>query len=634
MLEALARLSSTSAVYGAGHRRVDEIAEALAATIREAATRGSVSLSVAPGGGADDDGPIGFLAGRFARDLDLLGAARVDIAGDVTGADLVAFATFVRRAAAPRSGVAAFERPDFATLPPAVRVTAREFGTPVEGGAADANAAPASAAAPGLSLPTGAGAPAAAGQGPAATVDAETAALLQQIVTSALREGTALEASDAQLPANVRQVVRGAAEALCRSLRKRNAGAERSVADVLGEAERLLPMVLPQGDASRLLAELSRSLDENLRDAFVDEHRRATPSLPRAEKGPRHPGPPEEELAESIRAFTAGAQAFESVTGPDPAEEISILLHVLGDGASPAASAEVSKRIAAAAARGFEEAERSVVLGWLRAVGARLKPSALDAVVAPVAEGLRGPAPRALPRVLCDACRMGGAADVEVLWPHLVRELIATDDPQDAPVRHAIVGLLAQVPRSRVLEEAPRLGALLGRRSAPFGTAALSPPIRSLFPVYEVLCGLPAETGFLRTLVQSFARQASVYPAAAALGGLDAGDERAHQLLTRMLRERDDSADVRALATAILVARLRALPQERRDAPWVDGAVRALGALPCRESDQFLDEVLTAKRWMLSWVWPEPTRRAAADVLARRGRSVREGAADGAEDTP
>lgn len=613
LLEGLARIASAAAVYGAAHARVTEVSESVAAALRSTAAAGPVRIVVPSRPDAAAESGPAFLAARLLRDLAMLGAAHVQFAPETTGADLVAFALFVRRAAAPRAGSGGFANVDFSELPPSVQVVARDFGKPtLDAGDLGAGGD--------VSDPGGLPPVAAAEAAEERSVDDATRALLHKVVELALREGTPLgpASGESRLPANVREAIRAAAESLCRSLRKQSGSTERTVADILGEAGRLLPTMLPTGDAGKLLAELSRSLDEHMRDAFVDEQRNAKSTARKANKGLREPGPPEDELAESIRAFTAGAQAFEAVTRTDAAEDLSILLHVLGDGVAKEGADAVSRRLAAATARGVEEPERSVLVGWLRAAVGRLNPAGVDAILAPVEAGLRSTAPGVLAQVLAETCRTGGAAMGEPLWPHVAREVLASDDPRDAALRAELAGVLSRVPRSRILDEAPRLVALLPRRNPTLATSAISPPRPELFPLYEVLADLPPESGYARALVQSFSRHASLYPPAAALGGMDAGDERARTLLVRMLRERGDAPEVRSLAAGILVERLRALPDERRDAPWVDGALRALGALPCREADQFLEEVVGTRKWLIGWSWPVQARHAAVEVLERR----------------
>jgi hypothetical protein len=453
-------------------------------------------------------------------------------------------------------------------------------------------------------------------------LDGPTRALVQRMLAVAAREGVAApDAAAGNVPGtgprhvmNVREAVRAAAESLCRSLRRRRTVAGRDVADLLDEASRLLPRALPVVESKRILEELADSIDAHLRDAFAGERPAAAAPNRSAARLPRDAGPAEDDLAHAIRLFTAGARQFDAVVGPDVVEEFSIILQIRSAGGAAPDAAHVERRVAAAAASGLDEAGIAVLTAWVREACARTDAADFDALVAPVVAGLRRTEPFAFARAVLDAHHRGCREAAVIAWPYLAGVLLSANRSVDAPLREELATVLAEVPASRVRYEAERLEGLLEPTDGGTAPVVLSTPRAQLFPIYNVLFGLPAETGYPRVVLASFAKHAAAYPSMGALVNLPAGDERARRLLQQILRDGGDREGTRALAVEILVSRLRALPADGRDAPWIVSAVKSLGALPCSESAEFLEEVLRRRRWVIGWAWPESIRSVAAQA--------------------
>jgi hypothetical protein len=257
----------------------------------------------------------------------------------------------------------------------------------------------------------------------------------------------------------------------------------------------------------------------------------------------------------------------------------------------------------------------------------RAPPAQFDEIVAPVVAGLKRAAPLAFASAILECARAGHTAVIQVTWPHLAVALLAANRQSDASFRENAIEALARVPASRMRYEAGRVASALPAYDRNDPPLAISTPRPELYPLYDVLLGLPAERGYAAALVAAFERRADVHPFAAAFVGLSHEDERATRLLGVVVREGEESAAARSLAAEILIQRLRAVPHRARGSSWVASSVQALGALPCRAAAEFLHAVVVERRFVLfGWAWPELIRLGAleASVAAdyRSGRRV------------
>lgn len=614
VIDALARLLSVASIYPPDHPRIAAIVEPVLRAVRADSGPGRrFAMNVAE---AAADAKPGSGAARLRRELETLGIARIEVDREVSVADLVRFARFLRHHVANQSGEGGFRHLDFDMLPWTVHVLERQFGTPTfSGSEAPSDPETASGTSGRLVRP----------QTPhdVSSLSDELLALVRGCVRAAVENRTA-DAMSAVASWDARgdnemaiaETVRAWVEASTRG-----ALFTRTSAEILADASRTLPQMLPGVSWEPVLDGIRAVIGEHLHEGFRAEGRaefdRKTPvNAESAEKCA-----PVATLERSIRDYVEGATTLVVGGGVDRAEQISILFHLMPEAEAEKQGESVMRHLGPCLGDDLGPRERAVVVGWLRSTATASAAPEVDVRVTPVLGAARSSGRGVVAALLIDACEPPHEGLAGPLWPHLAHELLTQDGAGDPVRRRRLEELVARVAPSRLREESARLGALVSRGTA---SAALEMPAprRELYPLYEVLLAAPRESGLPAMVTQAFLRHAEEHPVAGALVVLRTDDDRAHRLVARLVREGEPpSAGLRNLAVGTIVVALRQLPRRRRREKWVAPAMHALSRLPCAESVSMLREVIRDRRLIVVPEWPAEVRRAAAAAMG-----VREGA--------
>lgn len=634
MLEVLSRLIIVAAVYPPGHPRIATIVDPVLNLIRTTATqdrRFAVSFGAAKEGEAKkaESGP----ATRLRRELENLGVARIEFERDVSVADLVEFARFLRRLGSSHALDGTLRHIDFGKLPRAIRVAERSFGLPSFREDEPTPEQPAES--PKLSTPAD------APETPEETADPgavkeDAAELLRRCVRAALddqRAEMAAAVAAAKLPEDGKWSPLAIAEAVLE-------WAERFRADdaevpppkqLLADAEKELPKILPGADWSPVLVAMRRVIEDHLRTLGEDEKPEdvAPPTAPGVDPVGAPPAVPLDadvaarhdarlQVLRSVGQFVAGAEPFVLMPGIDRAEHLSVLLHLLSQSATRSENEIVVRRLGPTLSEALGQKESQVLVGWLRDLAKSADAQQIDRRLMPVLGALRRSGGGAVPDALVAACADPHADLAVPLWPYLAHELVTGDDLVEQPRRERLAYLVGRVAATRLREESDRLRALVVLGTRAIARNVIVPPRPDLHGLYEVLLSTPREAGFATEIATSFARVPPAHPAAGALAVLDPGEERAHRLLARVLREGDEpTTGSRTLAVETIVGVLRALPRRRRTEPWVPEAITSLARLPCDASTEMLTEIRSARRMLVIKLWPVAARRAAIAAMQR-----------------
>jgi hypothetical protein len=627
MIEVLARLIIVAAVYPPGHPRIATIVDPVLDVIRATATpdrRFALSLAAAT---KAETGP----ATRLRRELENLGVARIEFEREVTVGDLVEFARFLRRLGSSHPADGTLRHIDFGKLPRSIRIAERSFGLP---SFREDESVPEAPETPKLVTPAG------TPEAPAETADPgavkeDAAALLRRCVRAALdgqRAEVAAAVASARLPEDGKWSPVAVAEAVLEWAERFRAEDEAVPAAkvLLADAEKELPKMLPSADWTPVLVAMRRVVEDHLRGATGDTT--AEPDL--------HPPPPEldpasatsapldadvaarhsarRELLRSVEQFVAGAEPFVLMPGIDRAEHLSVLLHLLSESSTRSENEVVVRRLGPTLSEALGQRETQVLVGWLRDLARTADAQQIDRRLMPVLGALRRSGGGAVPDALVAACADPHADLAVPLWPYLAHELVSGDDLVEQPRRERLAYLVGRVAATRLREEHDRMRALVHLGARTVARSVIVPPRAELHGLYEVLLGMPREAGFATEVATSFARFPPTHPAAGALAVLDPGEERAHRLLARILREGNEpTAGSKTLAVETIVSVLHALPQRRRTESWVPEAVQSLARLPCQESSEMLQEIRSARRLLFVRLWPAPARRAALAAIQR-----------------
>jgi hypothetical protein len=618
VIEALARLLAAASVYPREHPRIAAIVEPVLAAVRAGLDeRGRFLFRIAE---TDPEHRASSPARRLLRELDALGIARMQIDRDVSVPDLFSFAKFLRQHAGRHSGEG-FRHLKLELLPWTIQVEERTFGAPTfrddedtpkpeEAGASD-------------DLRTF--------RGTLISVDPATLVLVRKAVRAALRgQRAAFAAAIAQgrTPASEAEATRASAEAVRAWIERFNPARvqTRTPAEILADAEKTLPQMLPGVEWTPVLDGIRRVIDEYMRDAFRGETRADFDTKTVVPQESAQRAASKADLALAIGDFTHGSEPFVLAAAVDRAEQLAILLHMLHQPASRGETEGIVRRLGACLSGKPGPRERPVLVGWLRDVAAADAPKEMDARLVPVFGALRMSGGGAVAEVLLETCGGAHSRLATAFWPHVAYELITGDDPGAPARRETLTVLVLATPAARIRDEGARLATLIAMRPRPPAHDALTPPREAFHPLYEILLDTPHETGLAAAVTAAFIQHPPKHPAAGALVALSAGEERAQRFVARLIRDGETrSTALRALAIEILVGSLRNLPRRRRTEPWVPSALRALAELPCVQTVTMLRSV-TNSRWLgLVWKWPPAARRAAEAAMGMGGAAEGDG---------
>jgi hypothetical protein len=604
VLEALARLLAAASVYPADHPRIAAIVAPVLEAVRGGAS-GRLFVKVPEPNSQRGATPA---TKRLLRDLHALGIARLRIDKGVSIADLCSFAKFLRQHSGSAGG---FRHVDAGFLPWTIQVEERSFGEPTF---RDDEQAPAPVDPAEEELRTSRVAP--------VEVDEETMETVRKAVRAALRGERAAfrravapkhAASDEEEP------VRASAEAVREWLERHDPAKvqARAPGEILADAERTLPEVLPGIDWTPVLDTIRNAVDEHMRSVFRGEGRAdfvaGTPTREEAAKRAESKA----DLVRQVFEFAREAEPFDSLPAADRAEQLSILLHILHRTSTKGETEGVVRRLGACLSARPGPREKSVLVGWLRDAAGACAVKDLDARLVPVFGALRLSGGGDVADVVLETCAGEQARLAPALWPHAAYEMFTGHDAGTTARREGLKALVLSVPAERVRGETARLGALIALLPRPAAHDAVSPPLPAFHALYEVLLDAPRETGLGAAVATAFKQYPPRHPAAGALVALPAGDERAQRLVARIIRDGETrSPGLRMLAVDILVGALRDLPRGRRGDTWVVAALRALGDLACAESVKMLREVRSARSFWVRWKWPPAARSAAAAALS------------------
>jgi hypothetical protein len=623
VMEALARLVAAASVYPREHPRISAIVQPVLEAVRGGmGGRGRLLFRLSE---TDPARKATAPAQRLLRDLAALGVQRIQIDGAVSVQDLFEFAKFIRSQASAGEG---FRHADFALLPWTILVEERSFGQPTFRDDAELPRLDETSEAEELRT----------FRGGREDVDPATMVLVRRAVRAALRgQRAAFAAAVAagRAPASEQESTRASAEAV-RAWLERHDPAKvqtRTPAEILADAERELPQMMPGIAWAPVLEGIRRVIDEFMRDAFRGEMRAdfdvktAVPTETAQRAGSKA------DLALRISDFTFGAEPFGSVSAMDRAEHLSILLHLLHKTTTRGETEGIVRRLGACLSGRTGPRERPVLVGWLRETASGAAAADMDGRLVPVFGALRMSGGGAVADVLLETCSGEFAHLAAAFWPHLAYEMITADDPAAGERRAPLAALVGRTPPERMRAEAGRLVTLVNLRPRPAAAGAFSPPVAGFHPIYEVLLDAPRETGLAAAVTSAFMQDPPKHPAAGALTVLAPGEERAQRLVARLIRDGDTrSAALRALAVEILVGTLRSAPKRRRGDAWVAPALLALGELACVESVTMLREVRASRLLWIWWRWPKSARRAAAVAMGMGAADLAETAAGAAEE--
>ena len=315
------------------------------------------------------------------------------------------------------------------------------------------------------------------------------------------------------------------------------------------------------------------------------------------------------ELRERIASVTADFREPDLTRIRHRDESLGVVLQLLDHPVDSRAAINVVTWVEKELDRNLSEADWDTIVGFVTETIGRGNLPAADRNLGVILRSLRRGSGRSGMRLL-DAIVERGEPVEEVIWPHVVNELLLGLDAAES--ERAMGHLVGRRIRQDSVLRLERLEALRAARVDPM----LFRPVRpELVDLYECLLRTERRDEIGPRLLEGMQHSPGCTGHDIAMVLREYSDRYAEMLIAA-LRGGEDTA-LRERVAREVVEEITGLPDSIRNATWVNEMIRSLGTLPAQVVAPLLERIQTERKWVFLHRWPASCRRAAraADQL-------------------
>jgi hypothetical protein len=271
-----------------------------------------------------------------------------------------------------------------------------------------------------------------------------------------------------------------------------------------------------------------------------------------------------------------------------------------------------------AAAGGLEPLEVSALVKTTREILGRNDPGLVDRTLPGIMRALRPAKGDCLAAFVAELCRL--STTTELLWPHLVNELLMGLEGRDRRERRLFHTMAAGLPEKTMERNLSRLEGLPALAQGQLAKSIFDPPESTLFPLYAILLGTAQGEVIGGLLCKGLSSRKPSWPGMEALKFISHFQPHHAELLAGLLREdqvEEKSYALRESACALINEGLLSLAPGERDQGWIIGPIQALGSLQIEEGRRSLGRIVSQRKWVVFPAWPAPCREEAKRALHR-----------------
>ena len=341
---------------------------------------------------------------------------------------------------------------------------------------------------------------------------------------------------------------------------------------------------------------------------------------------------PMDELRAAIDACAVPEQAPLELAGGSRREELSILMQMLGREQKLPIQVRIQKRIRDIARTGLAQDEWAIAVAGMRELADPEQEERLFGPLLILTDALRASGKSSVLAFLRDICRDLDTAQIALLWPFLVNEILLEGRRHDTGALLEVCARAASLDENTMQSRLPRLESLSALRERRCARDAFTPPPQELYGVFSLILNSTHADFVGERLLDGMRHHPPNWLAEAVVPFLRRYQPKYRRFMIEVLKMRDDEEPNKSLLEAagrVAADHLPALTFRNADQEWVPRTLRAMAALRVPGGQAILRNIVDQRRWFIIHAWPEPCRHAARDTLASwRERASNDAIAD------
>lgn len=210
-----------------------------------------------------------------------------------------------------------------------------------------------------------------------------------------------------------------------------------------------------------------------------------------------------------------------------------------------------------------------------------------------------------------------------ILWPYVVNEILVNGSSPDPSSYHNLCRFCARFAPEDMYEALPQLQNLDSFQNTTIAPDIFHTLTPSCYPLFAFLLKTEIEQYIGERVIGGLRRNPTDWLIKALVPLFDLSLEEHKLFLYSYLRQASRKiipAAIKSAAAKIVAASLSALPQDRRNEPWVPDTIAALVQLQTTEIHTLLEQIAREKKLLFIPEWPAGCRKAAENVLAASKR--------------
>lgn len=217
--------------------------------------------------------------------------------------------------------------------------------------------------------------------------------------------------------------------------------------------------------------------------------------------------------------------------------------------------------------------------------------------------------------------RLCSTQENQLLWPHIVNEILVIGSSKDKLVYHELCQSCAKFSHDHMTSHLPHLKALDAFQDSKIASDIFHSISPSCYPLFAFLYKTEIERYIGERVIGGLKRNPQDWLIKAVAPLLDLTIQEHKLFLYSYLRQAAQkviSDPLKKIAARIVVDSLNNLPQERRNESWVTNTIQAMAQMPRDITSELLSQIASGRKLLFMHQWPVQCRKAAESALSHK----------------